>query len=157
MVTLIIFFRFEEEMVRLQRQAGHIKAVEISPWKAFIAAFFLGVSNLRRRRIRTALTCMTLIILTFTIMSFTTVKSMQQHGRLWYKNSAPYQGLLLKNLNWQDLPPEALGIISNSFEGKGEVTPRIWLEAEDRTRTTRIAVRYKDRVQEAQGLVGGRA
>ena len=154
MVTLIIFFRFEGEMVRLQRQAGHMKAVEISPWKAFVAAFFLGVSNLRRRRIRTALTCITLIILTFTIMSFTTVKTMRQHGRLWYQSSAPYQGFLLKNLNWQNLPPEALGIISNAFEGKGEVTPRIWLESEDRTRTTRIAVRYKDQVQEAQGLIG---
>ncbi len=154
MVTLIIFFRFEGEMVRLQREAGHMKAIEISPWKAFVAAFFLGVSNLRRRRIRTTLTCMTLIILTFTIMSFTTVKSMRQHGRLLYQSSAPYQGFLLKNLNWQNLPPEALGIISNAFEGKGEVTPRIWLEAEDRTRTTRIAVRYNNRVQEAQGLIG---
>ncbi len=154
MVTLIIFFRFEGEMVRLQRQAGHMKAVEISPWKAFVAAFFLGVSNLRRRRIRTTLTCITLIILTFTIMSFTTVKTIRQHGRLWYQSSAPYQGFLLKNLNWQNLPPEALGILSNLFEGKGEVTPRVWLEAEERTRTTRIAVRYKDRVQEAQGMVG---
>jgi hypothetical protein len=154
MVTLIIFFRFEGEMARLQREAGHMKAVEISPWKAFVAAFFLGVSNLRRRRIRTALTCITLIILTFTIMSFTTVKTMRQHGRLWYQSSAPYQGFLLKNLNWQNLPPEALGILSNLFEGRGEVTPRVWLEAEERTRTTRIAVRYKDRVQEAQGLVG---
>lgn len=154
MVTLIIFFRFEGEMVRLQRQAGHMKAIEISPWKAFIAAFFLGVSNLRRRRIRTTLTCITLIILTFTIMSFTTVKTMRQHGRLLYQGSAPYQGFLLKNLNWQDLPPEALGILSNALEGKGEVTPRIWMESGNRTRTARIAVRYKDRVQEAQGLIG---
>ncbi len=154
MVTLIIFFRFEGEMARLQRQAGHMKASEISPWKAFVAAFFLGVSNLRRRRIRTALTCMTLIILTFTIMSFTTVKTMRQHGRLWYQSKAPYQGFLLKNLNWQNLPPEALGIVSNAFEGKGEVTPRIWLEAGDRTRTTRMEVRYKERSQEAQGLIG---
>lgn len=154
MVTLIIFFRFEGEMARLQRQAGHMKASEISPWKAFVAAFFLGVSNLRRRRIRTALTCMTLIILTFTIMSFTTVKTMRQHGRLWYQSKAPYQGFLLKNLNWQDLPPEALGILSNALEGRGEVTPRIWLEAADRTRTTRIEVRFQDRVQEAQGLIG---
>jgi cell division protein FtsX len=154
MVTLIIFFRFESEMERLQRQAGHRKGVEISPWKAFVAAFFLGVSNLRRRRLRTALTCITLIILTFTIMSFTTVKTMRQHGRLWYQSSAPYQGFLLKNLNWQDLPPEVLGILANAFEGKGEVTPRIWLEGEDRTRSTPISLRYQGRAQEAQALIG---
>jgi hypothetical protein len=153
-VTLIIFLRFEEEMARIQRQAKHIKVVEISPWKAFVAAFFLGVSNLRRRRIRTALTCTTLIILTFTIMSFTSVKSIRYHTRLSYQDRAPYQGFLLKNANWQDLPSEALGILSNAFEGKGEVTPRVWLEAEDKTRTTRIPVRYDNRLQEAQGMVG---
>ncbi len=67
MVTLIIFFRFEDEMILLQRRATHRKSQDISRWKAFVAAFFLGVSNLRRRRIRTILTCTTLIILTFTI------------------------------------------------------------------------------------------
>lgn len=39
MVTLIIFFRFEKEMVLLQRQAKHMKTPEISRWKAFVAAF----------------------------------------------------------------------------------------------------------------------
>ncbi|UCG13969.1 MAG: M28 family peptidase [Deltaproteobacteria bacterium] len=75
MVALIIIGRFEQEMVLLQQRARHIKASEISKTKAFAAAFVLGVSNLRRRPIRTILTCITLIILTFTIMSFTSVKS----------------------------------------------------------------------------------
>ena len=39
MVTLIIFFRFEEEMILLQRHASHMSAAEISRWKAFMAAF----------------------------------------------------------------------------------------------------------------------
>jgi len=154
MVTLIIFFRFEQEMILLQSRAKHVKTGEISRWKAFMAAFFLGVSNLRRRRLRTALTCATLIILTFTIMSFTTVKTMRHHSRLLYQSSAPYQGFLLKNINWRDLPPEALGIISNAFAGKGVVAPRVWLEDEDKTRSTCIPVRYKNRIFEAQGLVG---
>ena len=153
-VALIIFFRFEQEMALLQSRAKHIRPGEISRWKAFSAAFFLGVSNLRRRRLRTLLTCITLIILTFTIMSFTTVKTMRRHGRLLYKSGFPYQGLLLKNFNWRDLPPEALGIIVNAFEKNGVVAPRAWLESEDRTRATQIPVRFQDRTYEAQGLVG---
>jgi hypothetical protein len=119
MVTLIIFFRFEEEMTRLQTRAQLVQAGEIGRWKAFVAAFLLGVSNLKRRRLRTVLTCTTLIILTFTIMSFTSVKSMRYHARILYQTNAPYQGFLLKNVNWHDLPPEALGFISNAFAGKG--------------------------------------
>jgi hypothetical protein len=154
MVTLIIFFRFEEEMTRLQTRANLVKVGEIGRWKAFVAAFLLGVSNLRRRRLRTALTCITLIILTFTIMSFTSVKSMRHHTRILYQTHAPYQGFLLKNVNWHDLPPEAYGTISNTFAGRGVAVPRVWLENEDKTRATRIPVRLDDRIFEAQGLVG---
>ncbi|MGD2185734.1 MAG: M28 family peptidase [Desulfobacterales bacterium] len=154
MVTLIIFFRFEAEMTQLQTRAKLIQAEEIGRWKAFVAAFMLGVSNLRRRRLRTALTCATLIILTFTIMSFTAVKSMRLHARLLYQPTAPYTGFLLKNVNWRDLPPQALDFITNNFAQKGISVPRVWLEDENRTRTTHIPVYHNGRSFEAQGLVG---
>ena len=154
MVTLIIFLRFEGEMTQLQTRAKMIQAEELGRWKAFAAAFMLGVSNLRRRRLRTALTCATLIILTFTIMSFTAVKSMRHHARLLYEPTAPYKGFLLKNVNWGDLPPQALGFITNNFAQKGISAPRVWMEDEDRTRRTRIPVYHKGRSFEAQGLVG---
>ncbi|MFH2218604.1 MAG: FtsX-like permease family protein [Pseudomonadota bacterium] len=153
-VTLIIFFRFEEEMVLLQQRAREMRPPEITRWKAFAAAFFLGVSNLRRRRIRTMLTCTTLIILTFTIMSFTSVKSIRHHARVLYQNSAPYNGVLLKHATWNDLPSEALGILSNAFGEMGRVAPRVWLETEDRTQATRVPVRNKEKAFEAQGVIG---
>ncbi|MBT8365766.1 MAG: M28 family peptidase, partial [Deltaproteobacteria bacterium] len=153
-VTLIIFFRFEEEMTRLQTHAQLVQSGELGRWKAFVAAFLLGVSNLRRRRLRTALTCATLIILTFTIMSFTSAKSMRRHARVLYDSKTPYQGFLLKNVNWRSLPPEAFGRIANSFGGQAVAVPRVWLEDEDRTRTTRIPVYSEGHVFEAQGMVG---
>jgi cell division protein FtsX len=153
-VTLIIFFRFEEEMARLQTHAQLVQSGEIGRWKAFVAAFLLGVSNLRRRRLRTALTCATLVILTFTIMSFTSAKSMRRHARVLYDSNAAYQGFLLKNVNWRSLPPEAYGSIKNSFADRAVAVPRVWLEDEDRTRSTRIPIYYNDRAFEAQGMVG---
>ncbi|MBT8360258.1 MAG: peptide ABC transporter permease, partial [Deltaproteobacteria bacterium] len=154
MVTLIIFFRFEEEMILLQRHAAQMNAVEISRWKAFVAAFFLGVSNLRRRRIRTILTCSTLIILTFTIMSFTTVKSSQQENRLFFHANAPYQGLLLKKLNWQSMPPQATEILQSSMSTISNPAPRIWLEAADPSRSVQVPLRNGRQQAMLQGLVG---
>jgi hypothetical protein len=154
LVSLIIFLRFEEEMMLLQRQSQQKRADEISMWKAFSAAFFLGVSNLRRRRLRTALTCVTLVILTFTIMSFTTVNSLRRHARLQYSPEPAYQGILLKNINWRDLPTETLDIVGNSFAQVGQVAPRVWLEADDRTRVAKIPLANGDKRAEAQGLVG---
>ena len=153
-VTLIIFFRFEEEMKRLQTRAQVVQSGEIGRWKAFVAAFLLGVSNLRRRRLRTALTCATLVILTFTIMSFTSAKSMRRHFRILYSSRTPYQGFLLKNVNWRSLPPKAFSMIADAFDDQAVVVPRVWLEDEDRTRTNRIPVMRNGRVAEAQGMVG---
>ena len=153
-VTLIIYFRFEEEMTKLQRRARQMKAAEIGRWKAFTAAFLLGVSNLRRRRLRTALTCTTLIILTFTIMSFTAVKSMRRHARLLYQPDAPYRGYLMKNVNWRSLPPEALATISNYFEDGGTAVPRVWLEDRDPTRANIIPVKRGEKRFDARGAIG---
>ena len=154
LVTMIIVLRFEDEMILLQRQASHQRPEEISTWKAFVAAFFLGVSNLRRRRLRTVLTCLTLIILTFTIMSFTTVKSMERHNRLLFTKTAPYQGLLLKNIGWHDLPAESLTVFNALFQGSSSVAPRVWLEAEEPVRALRIEAGFQGQLFTMQGITG---
>ncbi|NOR24900.1 MAG: FtsX-like permease family protein [Desulforhopalus sp.] len=154
MVTLIIFFRFEDEMILLQRRSTHKSPEEISRWKAFVAAFFLGVSNLRRRRLRTILTCTTLIILTFTIMSFTTIKSNRQQVRLPFQSQAPYHGLLLKRVNMQSLPPQATDILVSSMSTINRPAPRIWLEGKDLSRPVSVPLRRGDTEIDIQGLIG---
>jgi ABC-type antimicrobial peptide transport system permease subunit len=154
MVALIIFFRFEEEMTLLQRHAKQMRIEEISNWKAFLAAFFIGVGNLRRRRLRTVLTCITLIILTFAIMSFTTVKTTRMHSRILFQSDAAYQGFLLKNIDWWDLPQESLEIIVNTFGPDALAAPRAWLEAEDKTRVIPIQIKHKDKIGEIRALIG---
>jgi ABC-type lipoprotein release transport system permease subunit len=154
MVTLIIFFRFEDEMILLQRRTTHKRPEEISRWKAFTAAFFLGVSNLRRRRLRTILTCTTLIILTFTIMSFTTIKSNQKQVRLLFQPEAPYQGLLLKKVNHLSLPPEATDILVNSMSSINQPAPRVWLESIDPSTPVSVPLRNGEKEVEVNGLIG---
>jgi len=154
MVTLIIFFRFEDEMELLQRRSSHKRPEEISRWKAFTAAFFLGVSNLKRRRIRTILTCTTLIILTFTIMSFTTIKSNQKQVRLPFQTNAPYHGLLLKKVNRQSLPPQATDILVTSMASINRPAPRVWLESKDPSKPVYVPLRNKGVQVNAQGLMG---
>jgi hypothetical protein len=153
-VTLIVFVRFEEEIAGLQARARTAQAGEMGRWKAFAAAFLLGVSNLRRRRLRTALTCITLVILTFTIMSFTSVKSLRRAARILFVPHAPFQGFLLKNVNWTDLPGEALGVIRARFSGTGTAVPRAWLEGSDRTHPAGSPLRAGSRTTEAQGVMG---
>ncbi len=154
LVTLIIFFRFEDEMILLQRRATHKRPEEISRWKAFTAAFFLGVSNLRRRRLRTTLTCVTLIILTFTIMSFTTIKSNQKHVKLLFHPEAPYQGLLLKKVNRQSLPTQATDILVNSMSSVNKPAPRAWFESKDPSRPVTVPLSHAGNEINIHGVIG---
>jgi len=157
LVSLIIFFRFEREMVELQKRSAHIKITGISPMAAFGAAFVLGVGNLKRRPVRTFLTFMTLVILTFTIMNFTTVKSVREKGWARFSDTATYSGRLLKYFNWQNVPLEALSVLRNAYAGKGVVAPRAWYDTgmtSDKSRAPLIPVWFGEKESPSRGMVG---
>jgi len=157
LVSLIIFFRFEREMVELQKRSAHIKLTGISPMAAFGAAFVLGVGNLKRRPVRTFLTFTTLVILTFTIMNFTTVKSVRQKGWANFSDTATYTGLMLKYFNWQDVPLEALSVVETAYADKGVVAPRAWYDTgftSDKSRAPLIPVSLNGKESQGRGMVG---
>ncbi|HIE09866.1 MAG TPA: M28 family peptidase, partial [Armatimonadetes bacterium] len=75
LVVGIIVGKFEEEMRQMKFATTGIHQADVGRISAAVAAFNLGISNMRRRKARTALTCITLILLTFTVLSFTSVVS----------------------------------------------------------------------------------
>jgi hypothetical protein len=154
MVAAIIFLRFEREMIALQKRASHVKTTEIGGMRAFAAAFVIGVSNLRRRKVRTALTCLTLVILTFTIMSFTAVKSTREEGAVTLAAVAPYRGVLLQNLGWHSLPAEALAVLRDAYGPRDVVAPLAWLELPDKTRSPATEIRAGGHDETVQGVLG---
>jgi hypothetical protein len=157
LVSMIIFFRFEREMVELQKRSAHIKLTGISPMAAFNAAFVLGVGNLKRRPLRTFLTLVTLVILTFTIMNFTTVKSVRQKGWANFSDTSTYSGLMFKYLNWQDVPFEAFSVIETAYSGKGVVAPRAWYDTgltSDKSQSPLIPVTLNGKEAQGRGMVG---
>jgi len=152
LVSLILFTRFEQEMKNLQRRAMVSRDQAISLWGAFVAAFSIGVTNLRRRKVRTALTCTTLVILTYTLLNFTTVRHSLDQGAVRFRPSSPYHGIMLKALEWRSLPGEF-----DREVARPDATPptrRVWWETQDRTRPPAIAVRIGGREAEADGLIG---
>lgn len=154
LVSLILFVRFEQEMKNLQHQAHVARSQAITLWGAFVAAFSIGVSNLRRRKVRTALTCTTLIILTYTLLNFTSVRNSVDLGAVVFQNKAPYQGIMLKAPEWKSLP-ESLGAEIGSTLPVGTlVARRVWWETADKTRPPAIALRFQEKEAVAAGLVG---
>lgn len=152
-VSFIIIMRFEQEMEELQRRAKHVKASEIGKLKAFAASFAIGVTNLRRRKIRTSLTCATLVILTFTIMSFTSVRSARVDHAVRFSPTSTYQGVMLKNLGWRTIPIEAENVLSDQA-GQGKASPRAVIEAKDRVNPFVTQVKGPSKHETVQGVLG---
>jgi hypothetical protein len=97
-------------------------------------AVSLGISQMRRRRVRTALTCVTVVLLTFIALSFTsTVQTISQaHVDLspGDEKDSPYSGILLRQLNFDALRPEAYEQVLRETAGENvSCAPRYWLVA----------------------------
>ena len=154
MVSLILFRRFEAE-TRKDEAFGARRRVDTSlSLSTFFSAFLLGVTNLRRRPMRTALTITTLTILTFTVMSFTSVKTVKTDVLLPFSDQAAFEGLLMKNIRSRPIPMEAFSIFDSLFTGKAAPAHRSYLDSDDLTGPFRPILRYGGKRTQAGGIVG---
>ncbi len=129
LVSWIIFVRFEREMEMLQKGPQGLAADRegVNKWQAFGAGFAIGASNLHRRRLRTALTCVTLIILTFTVMSFTNVKSLTKTTMTRIADRSSYNGVLIHHAIWRPLTPITLSDLEGRYADQALIWPRAWI------------------------------
>ena len=72
---MMILGRFTRAVGQRKRAAAGVHEADIGRLSATAAAASLGISNLRKRKLRTALTVVTLTLLTFTAQAFTSVQS----------------------------------------------------------------------------------
>ncbi len=154
MVSWIIFARFEKEMADLHSRTAHLRSPQASKWQSFGAGFAIGVSNLNRRKLRTGLTCVTLVILTFTVMSFTSVKSLNRTTQTRLSASSEYNGVLLKHPFWLPITQLTLGDLRSRFAAEADVLPRGWIEPRGGADRMVTRVYRGDAYTGAEGVLG---
>jgi hypothetical protein len=86
-------------------------------------AFMLGLNNMHRRKLRTGFTCATLILLTFVMICFTSVRSdiVDQATAI---GKAPYSGFLVKNEKFISLSDPELFALQTKYGEQYTVAPR---------------------------------
>lgn len=155
LVSSIIFLRFEGEMEDLHTRIAHVKTPQASKWQSFGAGFSIGVSNLNRRKLRTGLTCITLIILTFTVMSFTNVKSLHKSTLTRISEDNAYSGILLRHQFRLPLTMLTLQDMKTSFtEGEASIWPRAWIDPAMGTERIITAVFRAGQSSPVEGILG---
>ncbi len=83
--------------------------------KKHIAAVSLGISSMKKRKLRTFLTTTTLVLLMFTVLSFTSVASYTSYFKIPVMQQAPYSGLLLKDRRWRDINTNFIDYAVDAF------------------------------------------
>jgi len=126
LVVILSASRFQVEIRKLRSQLVGIPEADVSRTAALVTAFALGVSYMRRRKVRTALTAATVVLVTFAILSFTSVRQSLRITKVPQHWDAPYDGFLLRNIAWQALNLEALERMESEFGDKFPVAPRSW-------------------------------
>ena len=127
LVIFIIMQKFEVELKQLQGMTATVHASDISRFNTIMAAMSMGISTMRRRPLRTALTAVTIILLTFTILCFASFDTQKGIISLFTAPSPPYTGVLMRNATYGSYNPDFLDIVEGRWGQSATVCPRYWV------------------------------
>lgn len=155
-VIAMITGKFEEQVKQMTHDSSGVHRADIGRVSVAVAAFNLGISNMRRRKTRTALTCITLILLTFTVLSFTSVVQVLKFNKV----SAPsdygprYSGIEIRTPMWDPLQEPAYRILSDEYGRNYAVAPRAWFYGTSPGDQSFLTLTRADRTYDARALAG---
>lgn len=151
MVMWIIGSRFNEQMKKLRTEVAVVHDTDVSRSSASMTAFMLGISNMKRRKLRTILTFVTLLLLTFTVLSFTSIQTSLRYNQIQRDNEGLYEGILIRSKAWIPLETSVLEYADSNFGSIGTVAPRSWY---DNQKKVHIKMMHGDGAHDALGVLG---
>lgn len=131
-VASVIFGRFNSAMQQAVEEALQAESADAPQSRLMGAAFMVGVNNMKRRRIRTSLTCATIVLVTFTMLSVLSVGQDVEPARLRISSETPYDGFLFTRPGLGPIDPVQLQRVRAHFENKAITVARAWFQRLDK-------------------------
>jgi len=128
LVSVMVGGKFMQTISVLRRKEGYVEGADINRGGVVGTAFMLGLNNMRKRKVRTGLTCVTLVLITFVMICFTSVStdlvdSESPTGR------APSNGIMRRDPNFFPLTPNEISNTSQIYGLKYPVSSQAWVVA----------------------------
>jgi hypothetical protein len=152
-VLALSYARFDVVLRKFRSAGGEVHSEEISFMSSLSTAFSLGVSNLKKRAFRTALTVFTVTALTFSIVGFVAVSGSDALRRLALPLDTnvegqrvdplppAYDGFLIRSFNWLGTSESKVAAVQAEFGAAYDVTVRAhYIEAEGGNNANREGV-----------------
>jgi len=159
-VIALSYGRFEVVLRNFRTAGGEVEGEEISFMSSLGTAFSLGISNLKKRTFRTALTTFTVTVLTFSIVGFVAVKGRDSLTKMPLQIDPTvegfkvdplepaYDGILIRSHNWRGSEESKVASIQAEFGARYPVAVRAaYMEVEggnsaNREGVNQLLIRY---------------
>jgi hypothetical protein len=126
LVTLMVGGKFKQNIKDIRRREGQVEGADVNRGGVIGSAFMLGLNNMRRRKVRTGLTCATLILITFVMICFTSVTT-DLTDIEYSTGRSTWNGIMVRDTNYQELPAAQLASINQMYGARYPVATTRWL------------------------------
>jgi hypothetical protein len=159
-VMFVVYGKFDTELKRIQSGKGPgIAGKEQSSFaraSVMASAVLLGIANMRRRKFRTVLTSVTIVLITFAVLCFTSATRYLDTTTLPTGVVSSHAGLMLRQRGWRPMPNNIADQVRALVDGR-RVVERWWassFDPKDMVHLVAGAGMTKPRVLAMQALLG---
>lgn len=125
-ISIMVTGKFQQTIKVLRRKEGNVEGADINRGGVVGTAFMLGLNNMRRRKVRTGFTCITLVLITFVMICFTSVSTDLVDKAVPTGHSVS-NGLFRRDQNFQPITDGELANIDQIYGWKYPVAKTYWL------------------------------
>ncbi|MCD6469380.1 FtsX-like permease family protein [Candidatus Bathyarchaeota archaeon] len=123
----IIFSNLSKYAKQIRSKVLGAHFAEIARSEAIMSAISTGISNLRKRSLRTILNLLTISIIIFSLVSFTSASSFTLPRGHPLTTKAPYPGMMLRQrFGMTPFSPQILSLLSTLLGSEAVICPRAW-------------------------------
>jgi len=126
MVMSMLFSKFETLLEELRSGRAEASGARTSRMGLAYTSIRLGIANMRKRKLRTALTGITVVLITFALLCFMSAGKYQDKKEMKRAATAPFAGVLVAQRSSRRMPEEAFENLRNVVPEGRVVVPHYW-------------------------------
>ncbi len=126
MVIWVVYRKFETELDVIRSGMAEAAAARTSRFGVVSTAFRLGIANMRKRKFRTLLTGLTVMLITFALLAFMSASTYVGRTEARVSAHAERPAVLVRMPGDMPLTPRALLYLRTAIGASRTVAPRYW-------------------------------
>ncbi len=126
-VSVLIIGKFDGMLLERKHAMTGVHEDTVAISNVAARAVDLGIANIRRRPQRAFLTGATIVLVTFTLLSFTSIVPEVSISRLRHPEGEPvYIGLMTRDRAWNPMPTPLYESLKRAYDARAVVAGRAW-------------------------------